>query len=79
MDGLTVNRLVDGAKAELVRRPVDEAALDAAAGEPHREAVGVVVASIDPGITAERGQLDRGGAAKLPPQMTKVSSSMPRC
>ena len=34
-----VNRLVDGAKAELVRRPVDEAALDAAAGEPHREAV----------------------------------------
>ncbi len=45
MKVVDVSRLVDGTKDELVRRSVDEAALDAAAGEPHREAIGVVVAN----------------------------------
>ena len=42
-----VDRVLDGLEAELVGRAVDVAALDAAAGQPHGEAVVVVVAAVD--------------------------------
>ena len=38
--------VLDGVEAELVGRAVDDAALDAAAGQPDGEAVGVVVAAV---------------------------------
>ena len=38
--------VLDGVEAELVGRAVDDAALDAAAGQPGREAVRVVVAAV---------------------------------
>src|SRR5262249_27051733 len=41
-----VDAVLDGTEAELVRRPVGHAALDAAAGHPHREAPVVVVAAV---------------------------------
>ena len=41
-----VDRLLDGAEAELVGRAVNVAAVDAAAGHPHREAVVIVVAAV---------------------------------
>jgi len=53
-------------ETELVRRAVHVAASYAAAGQPHREAVIVVVAAIDfAGVGTGRGQLDRGRAAKF--------------
>src|SRR5690606_14931928 len=42
---LDVERLLDGLVAELVGRADRDAAADAAAGEPHREARGIVVAA----------------------------------
>ena len=42
---LTWKRFVDGGAAEFVGLADADAALDAAAGHPHREAVGVVVAA----------------------------------
>ena len=53
--------VLDGVEAELVGRAVDDAALDAAAGQPDREAVGVVVAAVAalrPGRAAELGRPD---------------------
>ena len=43
-----VDPVLDGLQAELVGRAVDHAALDAAAGQPHREAQAVVVAALRP-------------------------------
>ena len=61
-----VDRVLDGLEAELVGRAVDVAALDAAAGQPHREAVVVVVAAVDlAGVGARVRQLDRRRAAEL--------------
>ena len=61
-----VDLVLDGLEAELVGRAVDVAALDAAAGQPHREAVVVVVAAVDlAGVRAGRRQLDRRRAAEL--------------
>src|SRR5262249_54870483 len=54
-----VDLVRDGGEAELVGGAVDVAAFDAAAGQPHREAVVVVVAA------AEGGQFGDGGAAEL--------------
>ena len=42
-----VDLVLDRLEAELVGRAVDVAALDAAAGQPHGEAVVVVVAAVD--------------------------------
>src|SRR5580693_6475627 len=42
---LDVVAILDGGAADLVRLADADAALDAAAGQPHREAVGVVIAS----------------------------------
>ena len=53
---------------------MDDARLDAAAGEPVGEAARVVVAAK---VAAEIA-LPIGGAAEFPPQMTSVSSSNPR-
>ena len=53
--------MFDGVEAELVGRAVDDAALDAAAGEPGGEAVGVVVAAVRllrSGRSAELGAPD---------------------
>src|SRR5437868_866960 len=53
-------------EAELVGAAIDLTALDAAAGQPRREAVMIVVAAIDlAGVGARRGQFHRGGPAKL--------------
>ena len=50
-----VDLVLDGGEAELVGRAVDVPALDAAAGQPHREAVVVVVAAVDlAGVRARR-------------------------
>ena len=49
--------VLDGVEADLVGRAVDDAALDAAAGHPDREAVDVVVAAV--------GALRAGRAAEL--------------
>ena len=43
-----VHAVLDGLHAELVGGAVDDAALDAAAGQPHREAQAVVVAALGP-------------------------------
>jgi hypothetical protein len=58
-----VDRILHSAEAELVGGAVDLSALDAAAGHPDREAVGVVIASVD--LPALRIQLDRGRAPEL--------------
>src|SRR6185436_12775032 len=49
--------LLDGVEAELVGRAVDDAPLDAAAGQPRAEAEGMVVPAV--------GALGPGGAAEL--------------
>ena len=51
--------VLDGVEAEFVGRAVDDAALDAAAGQPDREAVGVVVAAV--GALRTRGAAELGG------------------
>src|SRR5262249_57869824 len=48
-----VDAVLDGAQAQLVGGADHLAALHPAAGEPHREAVGVVVAAV--GVLAHRG------------------------
>ena len=51
---LTWKRLFDGGGAEFVGRADADAALDAAAGHPHGEAVGVVVAAGAFGVFGRR-------------------------
>src|SRR3954452_16990024 len=58
-----VDGILHGTEAELVGGAVDLSALDAAAGHPDREAVRVVIASVD--LPALRIQLDRGRAPEL--------------
>ena len=66
MEVVDVDRVLDGLEAELVGGAVDVAALDAAAGQPHGEAVVVVVAAVHlAGVGAGRGQLDGRRAAEL--------------
>ena len=63
-----------GGEAELVGRAVDVSAARAAAGQPHREAVMVVVAA------AEGGELGDGRAAELAaPDHQRTWSNSPRC
>ena len=53
--------VLDGVEAEFVGRAVGDAALDAAAGHPDGEAVGMVVAAVGPlgaGRAAELGRPD---------------------
>ena len=65
--------VLDGLVAELVGRAVDVAALEAAAGQPHAEAVGVVVAA-DVLLV-----LDDRQPAHLAAPVDQVVSSSPRC
>ena len=67
--------VLDGAVADLVGRAVGHAALDAAAGQPDREALAVVVAA---GLGVELALAD-GSRPISPPQWTIVVSSSPRC
>ena len=46
MQVVDVDAVLDGVQAELVGRADDVAPLHAAAGQPHREAVGIVVAAV---------------------------------
>ena len=63
---VNVDVFSDRMKAEFVGGAVDVAALDAAAGQPHREAVMVVVAAVDLArVRAGRGQFHRRRAAKF--------------
>ena len=56
----------DGREAEFVGGAVDVAAFDAAAGQPHGEAVVIVVAAVDlAGIRAGLRQFDGGRAAEF--------------
>ena len=41
-----VDAILDGVQADVVGRAVADAALDAAAGHPDREAVGIVIAAV---------------------------------
>src|SRR5258708_22587227 len=51
----------DGGESEFVGRPVNVTALDAAAGQPHRETIVVVVAAVDlAGVGARLRQFDGG-------------------
>ena len=63
--------VLDGVEAELVGGAVDDAPLDAAAGQPDGEAVGVVVAAVV--------ALGAGVRPNSVAQTTRVSSSRPRC
>ena len=66
MQVVDVDAVLDGLEAELVGRAVDVAAAHAAAGQPHGEAVVVVVAAVDLArVGAWLGQLDRRRAAEL--------------
>ena len=61
-----VDAVLDGLEAEVVGRAVDVAAAHAAAGQPHREAVVIVVAAVDlAGVRALLRQFDRRRAAEL--------------
>ena len=61
-----VDLVLDGLEAELVGGAVDVAALDAAAGQPHGEAVVVVVAAVHLALVrAGGGQLDGRRPAEL--------------
>ena len=71
-----VQAILDGVQADLVGRADRLAAVDSAAGEPHREAVGVVVAAVS--LFAHRSAVG-GHPLGPPPQITSVSSSNPRC
>ena len=63
---VNVDLVFDGLEAELVGRAVDVAALDAAAGQPHREAVVVMVAAVHLALIRARSrQLDGRRAAEL--------------
>ena len=61
------HRVFDGVVAVFVGRTVDDAAFDAAAGEPDGEAEGIVVAAIAPCAMGVR--------PNSPAQMTSVESS----
>src|SRR6202035_4565828 len=62
VDIVDMCRFVDDLPAEVVGGAVGDAALDAAAGQPHGEAVRVVVAA---GVGAGAAKLDHRGAAEL--------------
>src|SRR5262249_18752686 len=63
---VNVDRMLDGTEAEIVGGAMNLAALDAAAGQPHAEAIVVVVAAIDAaGVGARSRQLHRRSSAKL--------------
>lgn len=62
VDVVDVDGLVDDLPAEVVGGTVGDAAFDAATGEPHAEAVGVVVAA---SVGASASEFDYRGAAKL--------------
>ena len=72
MQVVDVDAVLDGVEAELVGLAEGEARLDAAAGQPHREAVDVVVAAV---VLADS---PIGVRPNSPPQTTSVSSSRPR-
>jgi len=63
--------VLDGVEADFVGRPMGDAAFDAAAGHPDREAIGMMIATIGP----LRGGRPTNSFAK----MTIVESSRPRC
>ena len=70
MQVVDVDAIDLGAKADGVGRAVGDAALDASASQPDREAMRVVVAA--------RPLSDMGIRPNSPPQITRVSSSRPR-
>ena len=63
--------ILDRGKAQFVGRPVNDSSLDAAAGHPHRESVGMVVAAVGPLVPGVR--------PNSVAHTTSVSSSIPRC
>ena len=62
MDVMDVDRLVDDLPAEVVGGAVGHAALDAAAGEPHAEAVRIVVAA---SVGSGAAKFNDGSSAEL--------------
>ena len=68
-----VHAILDHVEAELIGIAQRQAGLDAAAGQPHREGVGMMVAAVVP------PPWTIGVRPNSPPQITSVSSSMPRC
>ena len=71
MQVVDVDAVLDGVPAEFVGCAVGHAAANAAAGQPHGEAVGMVVAAV--GLPSAAGVRPNS-----PPQITSVSSSRPR-
>ena len=69
-----VDLVLDGVVAELVGRAVDDAALEAAAGHPHREAERVVIAADS--CRHRPGRI--GVRPNSPPQTTSVSFEQTR-
>src|SRR5205823_843395 len=58
-------RVLGGAKTELVGRAMDVPAFDASAGQPHAEAVVIVVAPLAFAGSAGRGEFDGGRAPEF--------------
>ena len=71
MQVVDVDAVLDGAQADVVGGADDLAALDAAAGQPHREAVRVVVAAVVAFAPSACGRTRR-------PRRPASSSSRPR-
>src|SRR2546427_10906671 len=67
--------VLDGLKTKFVGGAISSATLSAAAGQPHCEAIGVMVAAIfgDAGII----QLDSWGSAKFPAENDQCISQHP--
>ena len=66
MQVMHVNDILHGLIAEFVGLAVDRAGLHAATSHPHREAVAVVVASVDlAGVGARGREFDGRGAAEF--------------
>ena len=74
-----VHRLLDRLEAEVVGRAVDRSALDAAAGQPHREAERIVVAAVLRSCRRRRRLRITGVRPNSEPQTTSVSLNRPRC
>ena len=72
---MDVDRTLSGVESQVVRSAHVGTRLRAAAGEPHRERVDVVVATDAGGFWGWA----TGVRPNSPPQMTSVSSSNPRC
>ena len=74
---VNVDGVLDDVVTEVVGLAVDDAGLDAPAGEPDGEALGMMVAAVV--VVRQLCPGSRSVRPNSPPQTTRVSSSSPRC